>query len=117
MKKFLILPVLLIVLASCKPTRYVGNFGQISQTQVVLSEANFNNLGNFTGMATEKTNKANIRDQQGLVALARQDFLKKANAAGVTLNGSRTLINVSVDVVKNMKRVTVSFTADIIEFK
>ncbi|MFT5819388.1 MAG: hypothetical protein ACI8ZM_000611 [Crocinitomix sp.] len=117
MKKLLVLSVILIAVVSCKPTRYTGNYGQVNQTQVVLSEANFNNLGNFSGIATEKTNKVNIRDQQGLVALARQDFMNKAKAAGVGMTGSRTLINVSVDVVKNMKRVTVSFTADIIEFK
>jgi hypothetical protein len=117
MKKLLVLSVILVAMASCKPTRYVGNYGQVNQTQVVLSEANFNNLGNFTGIASEKSNKVNIKDQKGLLALARLDFLANAKAAGVSLTGSRTLINVSVDVVKNMKRVTVSFNADIIEFK
>jgi len=113
----IVLSICLITLASCKPTKFIGNYGQINQTQVILSENNFVNHGTFTGIATEKANKANIKDQNGLLTLARQNFLENAKNAGVNMSGSKTLINTNVDVVKNLKRITVSFTADIIEFK
>ena len=83
---------------------------------MVLKENNFNVLGSFQGHYTTKVKLVNIKDQEGLVAAAKQDFLNNARAAGVTLTGSRTIINPSVDIVKNRKRVTVTFSAEIIEF-
>lgn len=103
-------------LTSCKSTLYSGNYGQVNQTQVVLSNANFKVLGTFKGVATEKKIKMTVKNQEGIISKARQNLLENAKAAGVELTGSRTLINVSTDLVENNMKATVTMTAEIIEF-
>lgn len=102
---------------ACKPTDYLGGYNQVNQTQIELSSANFNVLGSFSGMETRKKNQINTKGDLGLVSAAKQNLLNNAKAAGVELTGSRTLVNVTVDVVDNAKRATCTITAEIIEFK
>jgi hypothetical protein len=116
MKKIYLTVIILALLASCRPTLYLGNYGQVNQTQVVLSGANFKVLGSFKGIATEKKMKLSVKDQEGLVSKAKANLLINAKAAGVELTGSRTLINVCVDVIQNSKMVTATISAEIIEF-
>ena len=122
MKKTIIIPIsflLFAILSSCKPTQYGGSnafYGQVNQTQVVLSEANFKVLGSFVGHSTARTSLLSVKDKEGLVTAAKQDFLNNAKAAGVTLTGSRTIINSCVDFLNNDNRVTVTFSGEIIEF-
>ena len=78
MKKiYLLLSVSTILLiSSCKPALYGGSYGQINQTQVVLSEANFKVLGSFTGSAIAKKSTVSVKDKSGLVASAKADLLE-----------------------------------------
>ncbi len=106
----------LFFVISCKPTMYVGNYGQVNQTQVVLSNANFRVLGSFTGSAVVKKTTFSIHNNKGLIAKAKQDLLENARKAGVELTGSRALVNVTTDVVQNEKKLKAIVSAEIIEF-
>ena len=44
-------------------------------------------------------------------------MLKKAKKEGIELVGSRTLVNVSVDILETKKRITATMSAEIIEFR
>ena len=106
----------LLFFASCKPIHYVGSYGQGNQTQVVFSEANFRVLGSFTGSVTDKKRARKLDNREGLVARAKADLLARAKMLGVELTGSRTLVNVTVDVVENIKTIRVTVSAEIVEF-
>lgn len=116
MKKIAFAAALAFMLVACKPTNYAGSYGQINQTQVVLTAANFKVLGSFHGTATAKKYKMTVKDQQGVISQAKGNMLANAKAAGIELTGSRALVNVSVDVVDNSNKLTATVTADIIEF-
>ena len=119
MKKIILLAIMVICMTSCKLTYFDSNnahYGQLNQTQVVLKENNFKVLGSFQGQYTTKVRLMNIKDKEGLVSAAKQEFLRSAREAGVNLTGSRAIINPSVDIVKNKRRITVTFSAEIIEF-
>lgn len=105
-----------VLLSSCKLTSYQGNYGQLNQSQVVLSGANFKVLGSFKGVASAKKSKISIKNEEGIVALAKANLLENAKSQGVILTGSRTLINVTVDLIQNPKMVTATVSAEIIEF-
>ena len=119
MKNFLLLVISVLCLTSCKPTYFGGNnafYGQVNQTQVVLNSNNFKVLGSFVGHSSTRTELLSIKDKDGLVSAAKQDFLKNARAAGVELIGSRAIVNSCVDYMSNGDRITVTFSAEIIEF-
>jgi hypothetical protein len=116
MKKLYFAIIIIGLLSSCKPTSYLCNYGQINQTQVVLSGSNFKVLGSFRGIATEKKMKMSVRDMEGLISKAKSNLLTIAKSAGVDLTGSRTLVNVCVDVIQNRRMVTATISAEIIEF-
>ncbi len=113
---FLLLFIGFLGLPACKSTYYNGSYGQLNQTQVILQNSKFNVLGSFTGLATEKKNKTNVKGEVGLIAQAKLDLLEKAKSAGAALTGSRALINVAVDIVENENRVTVTVSGEIVEF-
>ena len=116
MKKIYLAIFILSLISSCKSTSYLGNYGQLNQTQVILSNANFKILGSFKGIATEKKKKMSIRDLEGLISRAKTNLLLSAKSVGVELIGSRTLVNVCVDVIQNRKMITVTISGEIIEF-
>jgi hypothetical protein len=116
MKKLALLGTVCLLLSACKPTLYLGNYGQVNQTQVVLSGNNFKVLGSFTGVASESKNVIGIKNKEGLIAQAKADLLAKAKSAGIELTGSRALVNVAVDVIQNDNRITTTVSAEIIEF-
>lgn len=121
MRKIIVFAVIIVTVAfsSCKTTYFGGSnefYGQVNQTQVVLDNANFRVLGSFVGSSTSRTSLLSVRDKDGLVTAAKQDFLNNAKAAGVTLTGSRAIVNSCVDYLNNGKRVTVTFSGEIIEF-
>lgn len=118
MKKIYLSVALLIMIfaTSCKASLYDGGYGQINQTQIVLSKSNFNVLGSFTGVAMTKKRSMSIKDKSGLISLAKANLLENAKNSGIELKGSRTLTNVSTDIVQNSKHVKVVMTAEIIEF-
>ncbi len=117
MKKLLFVIITGLLITSCKMTTYTGDYGQVNKTQVVLSSSNFKVLGSFTGTAYAKRTGASIKNDIGLVALAKADLLANAKKEGVELTGSRTMINVVVDFIENTKHVSATVTAEIIEFK
>lgn len=115
---FLLCSVVLFV-TSCMPTQYGSSkayYGQVNQTEVVLSQNNFQVLGSFTGKAIVNTQTLSVKDKYGLVSLAKQDFLENAKAAGVTMTGSRAIVNTCVDYITNGKKIVVTFSGEIIEF-
>ncbi|MEL0650606.1 MULTISPECIES: DUF6567 family protein [unclassified Algibacter] len=118
MKKIILILAVTAAFTSCKsPSLYSGGYQQHNQTQTVLTSSNFNVLGSFSGTATEKIMTGNITNKEGIVSQAKTNLLKKAKSAGVELVGSRTLINVSVDITETKKRITATMSAEIIEFK
>lgn len=107
------------VFTSCLPVQYGGSnafYGQVNQTEIVLNQNNFNVLGSFSGRAVGNVNAFSVKDKNGLVSQAKQNFLDNAKAAGVTLTGGRAIVNSCVDYVTNGKKVAVTFSAEIIEF-
>ena len=116
MKKIIFLALIASTLTACKPTLYSGNFGQVNQTQVVLSNANFKVLGSFSGTVTENKMTSSVKDREGIISQAKRNLLANAKAKGIELTGSRTLTSVCVDVVQNSRKVTVTVSAEIIEF-
>lgn len=116
-KIYLPLVVLTIIsFSSCKPSLYAGSYGQVNQTQVVLSNSNFKVLGSFTGFAIAKKSSVSIKDKGGLISLAKENLLQNAKNSGVELKGSRTLTNVSTDIIQNSTKIKVVVSAEIIEF-
>ena len=115
-KKSLFFIVITIAFLSCKPTMYVGSIGQVNQTQVVLSNSNFKVLGSYSATVTSKNNKIRIKGMEGLFAEAKAKLLAQAKSEGILLTGSRALVNVTTDVIKNTRRVTITISAEIIEF-
>ena len=120
MKKLLFLLSCSIVLGftSCKPMQYGGSnayYGQVNQTQVVLDKANFKVLGSFTGKSIANAVSLTVKDKDGLVSAAKQDFLDNAKAAGITMT-SHAIINTCVDYLSNGKKIVVTFSGEIIEF-
>mgnify|MGYP003624637107 FL=1 len=103
--------------SSCRTSLHSGGYQQHNQTQTILSSSNFTVLGSFSGTATEKIKTGNITNKQGIVSQAKAKMLEEAKAAGVELIGSRTLVNVSVDIIETKKRITATLSAEIIEFK
>ncbi len=104
-----------IFLSSCQPTLYTYQYGQVNQTQVLLSGANFKNLGNFKGMSIGRKS-AILQKTDGLVSMAKTDLYENAKNAGVIMSGSRMLVNISVDIVENKYMAKCTVSADIIEF-
>ena len=117
MKRVISILIIAIALTSCRSSSlHRGGYHQLNQTQTVLSSNNFNVLGSFTGTATEKILTGNITDKEGIVSQAKAKMLANAKNAGVELVGSRTLINVSVDIIETKKRITATVSAEIIVF-
>ena len=104
------------LIISCKPTLYTGSLGNVNQTQVVLTKGNFKVLGSFSGTASSPKMLIGIKNKQGIVAEAKANLLENAKKSGVELTGSRTLINITTDLVENPNRVTVTVSAEVIEF-
>ncbi|GER57954.1 hypothetical protein ULMA_00620 [Patiriisocius marinus] len=118
MKKILSLLAIIALCSSCRtPSLHRGGYNQLNQTQTVLSTANFNVLGSFKGTATHKIKTYNIKNKEGIISLAKTNLLENAKASGIDLSGSRTLINVSVDVIETKKRISATISGEIIEFK
>lgn len=107
MKKIIIAVAIGGVLSSCQLTTYTGSFDQAGHTQVVLSEANFNTLGSFVGIASGKKYQLTVQGQEGLISLARRDLYSKVKERGIVMDGSKMLVNISIDVAQNKNRVTV----------
>lgn len=117
LRQIILLSMLSVSILSCKTTSFVSTVGNINTTKISLSEANFKVLGSYTGTATTKKKLANIKNNEGLVAAAKADLLKKAEKDGVVLTGgARSLSNIVIDVVENSDRVTCTISAEIIEF-
>jgi len=109
--------VIALAFTSCRTASlHSGGYQQHNQTQTILSSSNFKVLGSFSGTATEKIMTGNITNKEGIVSQAKANMLQKAKAAGVELIGSRTLVNVSVDILETKKRITATLSAEIIEF-
>jgi len=117
MKKIILSFVMITLFASCRTSLHVGGYNQLNQTQTVLSSSNFNVLGSFTGTATTKIKTGNITNKEGIIAQAKAKLLENAKAAGVELTGSRTLVNVTIDIIETKKRINATMSAEIIEFK
>ena len=117
MKKIILPLAILALLSSCRSSIHSGGYNQLNQTQTVLSNSNFNVLGSFTGSATTKIKTGNITNKEGIISQAKAKLLENAKAAGVELLGSRTLTNVTIDIIETKKRINATMSAEIIEFK
>ena len=117
MKRIILSLFALVLISSCRSSLHKGGYHHLNQTQTVLSEGNFIVLGSFSGTATAKLMTGNITDKEGIISQAKKRLLDQAKSQGVELIGSRTLINVSVDLIETKKRITATVSAEIIEFK
>ena len=121
--KTMLVVVALCALSSCKTTSYTSTLGNTVQTNVVLSQANFEVLGSFTGTASAKINRINIlktdssSDNIGLIAQAKENLMINMISKGYLMTGSRTLINVTIDQIENKDMIVITMSADLIEFK
>jgi hypothetical protein len=115
MKKVILVMLIATAFTSCRPSKH--SFTQMNQTRTVLSSANFEMLGSFKGTATVKILTGNITDKEGVVYQAKAKMLESAKLAGVELTGSRSLVNVSIDIIETNKRISATVSAEIIEFK
>ncbi len=96
--------------------QFTVSAGNGTITNVNLSDANFKNLGNFIGTATTKKVLFSIKEMEGLGAEARKNLIENAKKAGVELKGARILSNIIIDKLETKDRVTISISADVIEF-
>lgn len=112
-EKILISGLILLSLFSCYPTKYIINYGQ---TSITLSNANFNNLGTYTGSAIKDVKRTNIKNEKGVIAEAKKQLLINASQQGVDLNNTRILTNISIDVVRHSKKISVTMCGEILEF-
>ena len=117
MKKLILSLAVIATLTSCRSSLHHGGYNQLNQTQTVLTSNNFNVLGSFKGSATEKIVTGNITNKEGIISQAKTKLLENAKAAGVELIGSRSLVNVSIDIIETKKRINATMSAEIIEFK
>lgn len=97
--------------------KYTPEYAPVEKQKIILSEANFNFLGAFSGTVIKKYVTPSIENDQGLIAMAKQTMLTNAKKRGVELTGSRVLTNISIDIVRNNSSIATTFCADIIEFK
>ena len=114
MKKMLFIVGSLAMLTSCA-TVYQTDYN-INNTTVEISNNNFDYLGSFKGMVSEKRTKATIKNMEGLVSRAKTEMMNEIEAKGIEMNHSKVLINMNVDIIKNYRRITVTVSADLIEF-
>ncbi|MEQ3664069.1 DUF6567 family protein [Olleya sp.] len=117
MKKIILSLSILALFSSCRSSLHSGGYNQLNQTQTVLTSNNFTVLGSFTGSATTKIITGNITNKEGIISQAKAKLLENAKAAGVSLTGSRTLVNVSIDIIETKKRINATMSAEIIEFR
>ncbi|WP_452219135.1 DUF6567 family protein [Lacinutrix undariae] len=118
MKKIILILLVAVAFTSCRTSSlHRGGYNHLNQTQTILSSSNFNVLGSFTGTATEKILTGNITNKEGIISQAKAKLLANAKSVGVELKGSRTLINVSIDLIETKKRITATISGEIIEFK
>ena len=122
-KKLLIIFPLLLLVNNCgfMPQGYLGHS---TNTQVILSEANYKIINSVRGDATATFILGVGPSNNRLYSRAKKDMLENANLAGGG-NKSRALINIATD--EQIRFVwfyipfwfskTVYITADVIEFK
>lgn len=114
---YLLLSVVFLLSAiSCQSTKYQGILGNATSTHVELTNANFNVLGSFIGVASTKKIVWSIKDRAGLISEAKKDLLEEAKKAGAELKGARALINFTIDIIENRNRITCSVSAEVVEF-
>ncbi len=116
MKRVLIFLTAVTLLTSCKEVLYTGQYGNVNQTKIVLDQANYKMLGHFKGIASGLKFSLNIKNREGVISMAKTNFLENVKAAGIELNGSVAFVNVTLDVVQNSNRMVATMTADVIEF-
>lgn len=115
MKKLFLFIVVIFLFSSCT-VRYQLNYQPSNLTKVVLSGANYKYLGSFSGTVSEKKTKVSIRDMEGMLSRAKTNLYNKARAAGIKMEGSVALVNISTDMVENYRLVTITVSGDIVEF-
>ena len=122
-KRTAIIPLFLLVNNCGLPPQ--GYLGHSTNTQVILSEANYRVINTVRGEATSHFILGIGPLNNRLYSRAKKDMLENANLAGGG-NKSRALINITTDEQNRFVWVwlfpfwyskTVYITADIIEFK
>lgn len=113
---FRILSIFIIATITMGCSFTTGNIGHSVQTQVHLSQANFDVIKSATGEAKADYFFGIGPSEQNLTAQAKRDMINKAG-----IKGSQALINITTDIkssgffVWRQKKVYVS--AEVIQFK
>lgn len=95
---------------------YHGIYSNMNGTSVNLSGQNFKYLGSFSGTASEPKMRVNIIGEEGIVSEAKTDLINKAKKAGIELKDSRVLCNVIIEATENKNTLSVTVSADVIEY-
>jgi hypothetical protein len=107
--------VMIGVMASCSVSQ--GEIGPGINTQVQLSQANFNVVKSIKGEASVNHFFGISFADQNLYGQAKADMLKKAGG----LTGSQALVNITVDVKRTgifiWGQKTIFMSAEVVEFK
>jgi len=122
-KNFILGSFVLIFISGCGLGPY-SSMNHSTNTQVVLSKANFKVINTVSGSATARYVLGIGPSESKLIARAKQKLMKKANLSAGG-NKSRALINITVD--ETFRYVifpyipwyvskTLTVTADVIEF-
>jgi len=116
LKSTILIGVGMLFFTSCQQILYSSSYGNSNQTQVVLSNANYNVLGSYTGTEIALKGAILAGNKEGLMSRAKKDLLANAKKDGIEMTGSRALINVTVDYVEGKRKMKVVVSAEIIEF-
>lgn len=93
------------------------NYGDVEPNTIVLKGNNFTYLGTYSGTVVTTTSKVRISNDKGIIYAAKNKMLQNAKNDGVTILGRRAIANVSLDYSKTRRKISLTYCADIIEFK
>ena len=120
MKRFYFIILIALLFSSCSVQRvnFEADYGDVDIDRFIPASANFTYLGTFYGVSSESTSVVWMKDDTGLVALAREKLMEKIEKAGINMSeGSKFLSNVSIEKTTYENTITITISADVFEIK
>ena len=121
MKKFFLLTMTALLLTSCsvmQKANFEADYGNICDQHFTPSSANFTYLGTFYGVSSQTTSVDWMKDDTGLIALAREHLMSKIEKTGISMSeGSKFLSNIAIERTTYENTITITVSADVFEIK
>lgn len=120
MKRFYFIILIALLFSSCSVQRanFEADYGNICDQHFTPTSANFTYLGTFYSVSSQSTSVGWMKDDTGLVALAREKLMEKIEKAGINMSeGSKFLSNVSIEKTTYENTITITISADVFEIK